>query len=208
MRRAISVANVIDARFQTLNLEGEWLEAIGKPEASGTWFIFGPPKNGKTTFAMMLAKVLAGFRKIAYDSVEEGLSLTIQMALERTGMVDVGSRFVLLDKEDIGDLVTRLKKHKSPDIVVIDSVQFMDLKWSEYKQLKAEFPGKLFIYISHIDGSKPDGLTARKIWRDASVVFRVQGFRAIPVSRYGGGQYIDINKEKADAYWGLESIKE
>lgn len=204
MKRAYSVRNVADARFNTLRLDGQWESAIGTPELTGSWFIYGAPKNGKTTFALQLAKYLTGFGRVAYDSVEEGLSLTMQMAMRRVGMEEVGSRLVLLEKEDVTELAERLKRHKSPDIVIIDSVQFLDLKWSEYKRLKEAFPAKLFIYISHIDGKQPDGNTARRIWRDANVYFNIEGFRAFPVSRYGGGEPIDIYPERAREYWGFE----
>jgi nucleoside-triphosphatase THEP1 len=207
MKRAYSVRNVADAKFKTLHLEGAWESAIGTPELTGSWFIYGAPKNGKTTFALQLAKYLTGFGRVAYDSVEEGLSLTMQMAMERVGMEEVGSRLVLLEKEDVAELTERLKRHKSPDIVIIDSVQFLDLKFSEYKQLKEAFPDKLFIYISHIEGKQPEGNTARRIWRDANVYFSVEGFRAFPVSRYGGGEPVDIYPEKAMEYWGFENRK-
>lgn len=207
MKRAYSVRNVADAKFKTLQLDGVWADAIGAPELTGSWMIYGAPKNGKTTFVLQLAKYLSRFGRVAYDSVEEGLSLTMQMAMERVGMEEVGSRLVLLEKEDVAELTERLKRHKSPDIVIIDSVQFLDLKFSEYKQLKEAFPDKLFIYISHIEGKQPEGNTARRIWRDANVYFSVEGFRAFPVSRYGGGEPVDIYPEKAMEYWGFENRK-
>lgn len=204
MKRAYSVRNVADAKFKTLRLEGVWASAIGTPELTGSWFIYGAPKNGKTTFALQLAKYLTNFGRVAYDSVEEGLSLTMQMAMERVKMEEAGKRFILLEKEDVNELTMRLKRHKSPDIIVIDSVQFLDLKFSEYKQLKEAFHEKLFIYISHVEGRLPEGNTARRIWRDANVYFNIEGFRAFPVSRYGGGEHVDIYPEKAKAYWGFE----
>lgn len=150
---------------------------------------------------MQMVKYLSGFRRVAYNSIEEGLSLSIKKAMEREGFEDKGARMVLV-KQDYGELVSFLKKHKSPDIIVIDSVQFMELKFSEYKELKAMFPGKLFIYISHIDGKLPAGLTARKIWRDANVAFYVKAFKAFPVSRYGGGAPVVVNEGLAAEYWG------
>ena len=202
MRQAYSVTKVIAAQFDTLDFEGRWLEAIGRPECTGAWMIYGAPKNGKTSFAMQLAKYLTGFRRVAYDSVEEGLSLTIQMAMQRTEMLDASGRFVLLDKEGIDELIERLDRRRSPDVVFIDSVQFMDLKFSEYKRLKARYPQKLFVFISHVSGMQPEGQVAKRIWRDANVVFRVEGFRAFPTGRYGGGHYIDISEAKARAYFG------
>ncbi len=205
MKRAYSVKNVMDAKFRTLPFDGEWLSAVGTPELTGSWMIYGAPKNGKTTFAMMLAKYLTRFGRVAYDSVEEGLSQTIKMAMERVGMEEVGHRLILLDKEGVDELAERLARRKSPGIVVIDSVQFLGLNFSQYKRLKKQFPDKLFVYISHVKDRKPEGSTAQSIWRDANVYFNVEGYRAFPVGRYGGGKYIDVWPEQAAEYWGFEN---
>ncbi len=205
MKRAYSAKNVADAKFRMLNLDGRWAAAIGTPELAGSWFIYGAPKNGKTTFALQLCRYLTRFGRVAYDSVEEGLSLTMQMAMERVGMSEAGSGFVLLEKENVEELAARLERRKSPDIVVIDSVQFLDLKFPEYRRLKESFPGKLFIYVSHIEGRRPEGNAARRIWRDANVYFYIEGFRAFPVSRYGGGKPLDVYPEKACEYWGFNA---
>lgn len=205
MKRAFSVKNVADAKFRTLELDGQWADAIGTPELTGSWFIYGAPKNGKTTFALQLGKYLTNFGRVAYDSVEEGLSLTMQMAMERVGMEEIGSRLVLLEKENVDELASRLEKHKSPDVVIIDSVQFLDMKFHEYRRLKESFPNKLFIYVSHVEGKQPEGNAARRIWRDANVFFYVEGFRAFPVSRYGGGTAVDVYPEKAHEYWGFDA---
>ncbi|MBR4535979.1 MAG: ATP-dependent serine protease [Bacteroidales bacterium] len=204
MGQALSVTKVLNAKFHTLEFDGEWLAAVGQPELTGSWMVYGAPKNGKTTFAMMLAKYLSKFVRVAYDSVEEGLSQSIQMSMERVGMKEVGGRVVLLDKEPFGDLVKRLHRQKSPDVVIIDSVQFMGLTFDEYKRLKTAFPDKLFVYVSHVAGRQPEGQVAKRIWRDANVYFRIEGYRAFPVSRYEGGTPIDVWKERAEEYWGLE----
>lgn len=204
MKRAYSVKNVMAASFRTVGTEGRWRESIGDPEFGGSWLVYGPPKNGKTSFAMMLARYLAKTRRVAYDSVEEGLSLSIRAALDRAGMDKAGRRFVVLDKEGAEELAERLSRRCSPDVVVVDSIQFLGLKWSEYKMLKERFPHKLFIYVSHIEGTVPEGSVARRIWRDSNVYFRVEGFRAFPTGRYGGGACIDIDEELANSYWGLK----
>ena len=204
MKRAYSVKNVMSASFRTVGTEGRWRECIGDPEFGGSWLVYGPPKNGKTSFAMMLARYLAESRRVAYDSVEEGLSLSIRAALDRSGMGETGRRFVVLDKEGAEELAERLSRRCSPDVVIVDSIQFLGLKWSEYKMLKERFPHKLFIYVSHIEGTVPEGSVARRIWRDSNVYFRVEGFRAFPTGRYGGGATIDIDETLAKEYWGLK----
>lgn len=206
MKRAYSVRNVLDAKFNALPFEGKWLDAVGRPELTGTMFIYGDTKNGKTTFAMQFSKYLANFGRVAYNSVEEGLSLSFQMAMERTQMHEVGSRWILLEKEEVSQMVKRLERPKSPDVIFIDSVQFLEMRFSQYKKLKSLFPNKLFVYISHVDGSKPEGSVAKRIWRDASVSFRIEGYRAFPVGRYGGGDYIDIWEDGAARYHGLENL--
>ena len=202
MERAYSVNNVLNAKYKTLELEGEWKEAIGIPEPLGSWFIYGPSKNGKTSFAMLLSKYLTNFRRVAYNSIEEGFCRSIKLAMKRVNMIEVKGKLVLVKKET-EELIEYLSKHKSPEIIVIDSVQFLELTFKEYKKIKAMFPNKLFIYISHVEGRQPEGLTARKILRDSSVVFRIEGFKAFPVSRYGGGKPIVISEDKASEYWGM-----
>lgn len=203
MGRAYSVANVFDAKFRVLEFDGIWRESVGCPELTGSWFIYGPPKNGKTSLAMMLAKYLTNFKRVGYNSVEEGLSLSIREAMKRVKMKEASTRFILIEKETVPELIDRLSKHKSPDVLFVDSVQFMEMKFSEYKRLKSLFPQKLFIYISHIDGRQPEGSAAKRIWRDANVTFRVEGFKAFPIGRYGGGEPVVIDEKLADEYWGL-----
>lgn len=205
MGRAYSVANVFDAKFNRMEFTGKWRDAIGCPELTGTWFVGGDIKNGKTTFAFQLTKYLTEFERIGYNFIEEGLSATVQDLYKREKMREVAGKFILIDKESPEELYERLKKHKSPNIIVIDTVQFWDFKFSDYKQFKSEFNKKLFIYVSHMDGKKPAGAVALKIWRDANVAFMVEGFKAFPTGRYGGGEPITINEELADRYWGLSN---
>jgi hypothetical protein len=200
MARAYSIRNVLDAKFNTLEFDGVWKEAIGCPERTGSWLIFGPPKHGKTSFAMMLAKYLTRFERVFYNSVEEGLSRSIQLAYERTGMEEVPAGRILLDRDRIDDLYRRLSAPKSPNIVFIDSIQFMEMKFSEYRALKRRFHHKMFIFVSHVRGGQPEGSTAMRIWRDANVAIRVAGFRAFPTGRYGGDGYIDVDGERANRY--------
>jgi hypothetical protein len=198
VRRAYSADSVISMERELCEFDGKWLEAMGKPELKGTWCIGGLPKNGKTSFTMQLAKYLTKWHLVAYDSIEEGISASFAETLRRCRMDEVkASRFIVLNNEDIKDIECRLSKRKSPKIVIIDSIQFLGLNTETYLRWKKRFPEKLFIYITHLQGQYPEGKTALKIWRDSDVVIKVEGFRAYPTSRYGGGKPITISEEKA-----------
>jgi hypothetical protein len=206
MKRAYSIKNVLNKKYKTLEFDGAWKAAIGSPELTGTWVVYGGSKNGKTSFCMKLTKYLTKFEKVLYNTIEEGISLSIKIAMEREMMIDVSGQWVI-ERFEYDDLIEYLSKRKSPNIVVIDSIQFMELNFGRYKELIKKFNKKLFIFISHVKGGQPDGSTATKILRNANVSFHVEGFRAFPQSRYGGGQEVVINEKLATEYWGKNQLK-
>lgn len=188
-RRAVSIKELFQTSLRTLEFSGDWKASIGDPEASGAWIIWGNPANGKTRFALQLAKYLATLGlKVAYNSLEEGVSTSLRKAIHDTNIIEVSRRFVLLDKEPVAELNERLRRRKSPDVVIIDSVQYSGMSYAAYKELKEMHRTKLFILVSHAEGSHPSGRVARSIRYDASVKVYVQGFQAFPASRYGGGK--------------------
>jgi len=197
-KRAISIGQLYRTSIRSLDFEGEWFAAVGSPEPTGSWLIWGNSGNGKTRFALQLAKYLTTFgRKVAYDSLEEGVSLSLRNAIEDCNMQEVSRRFSLLDKEPISELTDRLSKKKSPDVIIIDSIQYTGLTYADYKMLKDRFRTKLFILISHAEGSQPSGRVARSIRFDANVKIWVEGFQAFAASRYGGGEPYMIWEEGA-----------
>ena len=110
MAKAISNRNVLDAKFDIADFSGKWLEAFGKPELRGAWIIYGESGSGKTHFALQLLKYLSGFvNRAAYDTLEQGLSLSFQNAWKDVAMQEVGSRVIVLAKEPITELRERLR---------------------------------------------------------------------------------------------------
>ena len=201
IKRALTVSDIRKFNPNTLHFEGKWAESIGCPELTGTWIVWGNSANGKTRYSLQLAKYLARFCRVAYNTLEEGLSKSIQDAVIDVGMDEVSRRFVLLDKEPIDQLTERLRRKKSPDVIIIDSLQYTGLTYSEYKKLRDEFRTKLFIFISHADGNDPKGNVGKSIRYDAFVKIRVEGYKAFAESRYGGGKAYTIWQWGADDYW-------
>lgn len=205
LRRALSVSDVLRLKRETYAFEGAWAEAFGQPEQNGVWFVWGGSGNGKTSFVLQLCKELSRFGLVAYDSLEEGASLTMQNAFVKMGMQDVARRFVLLDREGMELLDARLGKRKSPDIVVIDSFQYTGMTFRDYQAFKERHADKLLIFISQADGSKPAGRTAVSVMYDAALKIFVSGYRAISKGRYFGTKgYYTIWEERARLVYGDE----
>lgn len=156
----------------------------------------------------MLCKYLAGFRKAMYDSLEQGLSRSMQLAWNRTGMKEAGSGVVFGDRETLADLRVRLKRPKSPQIVIIDSVTAMQgFRKADYTRLVQDFPHKLFIFIAHEKNRKAHPAVAEYIRCLSDVKIHVEGYRASVTSRFEdpeageGGRDFIIWKQGADEYW-------
>jgi hypothetical protein len=203
MGRALTVKEVLNKPRKTFQFEGAWADAFGEPERTGVWFIWGNSGNGKSSFVMQLCKELCKFDNVAYDSLEEGVSATMQMSLQRHNMVDVGTRFRLLNAENIEKLSDRLYKRKAPNIVVIDSFQYTQMNYRDYISLKEQHKDKLLIFISHAAGKHPRGSAAESVMYDATLKIWVEGFKAFSKGRFFGptGEYT-IWDEGAAKYWG------
>ncbi|MFA6727374.1 MAG: hypothetical protein WCS17_04035 [Prevotella sp.] len=202
-RNARGVREVMSMKYETFPFEGEWNAAFSTPEKKGVWFIWGDSGNGKTTFAMQLAKELCKYGRVAYDSLEEGASLTMRNTMQRCGMMEVNRRFLLLDAEPIEQLNLRLHRQKSPNIVFIDSFQYTQMNYRQYIEFKEANRNKLLIFISHADGKQPSGRSAKSVMYDASLKIYVSGYRAFSKGRFIGdvGHY-DIDKIKGPRHWG------
>lgn len=168
MKRAYSVKDILSKKYRTFPFTEKWEDAFGHPERVGVWFVWGNSGNGKTSFVLQLCKELCQYDRVAYNSLEEGTSLTLQRSLQRHGMIDVKSRLTFIS-EDMEALKARLRRHKSFNIVVIDSLQYTRLNYREYISLKENFPNKLFIFISHARGQNPKGDTAISVMYDATL---------------------------------------
>lgn len=203
--QAISNHDVATARFKAVPFEGEWKASFGCPELHGSWLIWGGSGSGKTTFALMMAKYLSQWSRVAYNSLEQGLSLSLQKAWLRVGIPEAGNKVVLLDKEPVEKLRERLSRRKSPGVVIIDSLTAMPgFRKKDYVELMRMFPQKLFIFLAHEKRGLPDPAIAETVRRLSDVKIHVDTYKAFPVSRFedkevgeGGAPFL-IWPEKAN----------
>jgi GTPase SAR1 family protein len=206
--QAISNRKILDAKFKTTDFEGKWLSSFGRPSLCGSWLIFGRSGSGKTTFTLQLCKYLTRFGRVAYNSLEQGFSPSLQMAWCRVGMEEAGNGISLLNKENLAGMREHLKRRHGPDVMVVDSVKYLlGFKLSDYVALKKDFPNRLFIFIAHEDNNEPSGAIAKMIRYDADVKIRTEGYKAFITTRYenaekgeGGADFI-IWEQGAQEYW-------
>lgn len=209
MGRAKSVTEILATKMESFPFTGEWHDAFGCPDRRGVWIVWGNSGSGKSTFVMQLCKYLCQFGRVAYDSLEEGVCLTMRNTLVKCGMMEVNRRFLLLDNEPMDKLSIRLKKQKSPDIVVIDSFQYTQMNYKQYIAFKEQHRDKLLIFISHADGKQPRGSSANSVMYDASLKIHVDNFRAFSRGRTRGAtEKYDIWPEKARILWGEAFLEE
>ena len=202
--RAYSVSNVLSKKFHPLEFSGEWEDTVGKPDKAFSALIWGGTTNGKTEAAIKFAKYLTNFGKVAYDSLEQGLSATIQQALKRNHMDTCGNSFMLLDREPFDELIIRMSKPKSPDFLFIDSVQYTRITKVQYYQLKELMlkKGKGIVWVSQAKGSLPKGALADDIMFDVDLKLWVEGFKLFPDGRLnGGGEPFVVFAKRAAQYW-------
>ncbi len=206
MKKAISVKTLLSIKFDLAPFEGEWLEHLGRPALQGIWFVYGKSGSGKTTYCYQLAKYLTQFvRLVHYNSLEERVAPTTQSAAIRNDLIEVDKKLKFLDGENLTELRKRLKKKKSPDVVFIDSVLYLDqYTAANIISLRHEFPKKLFILIGQEKDGEAKGSKQVRIKHDADIKIRVVGGVAHCTTRYatedgkGGKPYVVFEELKKE----------
>lgn len=205
--KAISISNMLKKKHSTFTFEPPWSLAFTEtPSDSGIWLIWGKQKNGKTSFALMLAKYLASLRKVLYISAEEGTDKEFVDACRRSGVTENDKNLHFLEYTPLDEVRAILKRRNAPEAIFFDNLTVYrdDFKQNALQNLKNEFPEKLFIFLSHEDRNEPSPSVARNAIKLAKVIIHIKGLRAL-VSGRGevGGEY-QIDEQRAKLYWGDE----
>lgn len=204
MKRTLSAAQVLAVRNRTLEVTPEWQGCLGETIArQGVVFIWGNSGNGKSSAVMAFAKMLSGSGKVLYVSKEEGYSLSFQNTLKRYGMDEVRSSvFQVSQGETVDSLIERLARPRSPEFVIIDSVQAMGISSKQFQDLRERFRSKLFVLVSQADGKRPGGRPAMKMMYDADLKLWVEGHTVFSKGRFIGptGTFVTW-AEGASSYW-------
>lgn len=208
-RRVLTMRNVYEKKNTHFAFSGIWAERVdATPEDNGVWLIYGAEKNGKTTFALMLANYLRTLTKVLYMSAEEGISTPIQDTCLMLGIPAETPNLHMDEYMPIEDLWNMLKDRRSAKVVFIDNATWYkdELLNKEFglMKLKKEFPDKLFIIIAHEAKGEPYNAAGKLASKTAKIIFRIQGLAAIVGGRVGGnvGKMIPVIEERAKLYHG------
>jgi hypothetical protein len=184
--RAIGINEFLEKTFIVYPFAGKWYESFAEPEKNFRMLVFGKPGNGKTEFCIQLAKYLAQFTKVYYNSFEQGISKSLQDAIKRNNLGEVSGKIIFGDKETHEEMVQRLRNKNSPSVVIIDSRDYLNLTTREYIELVELFPRKAFVIICWESGGKPKGEYAQAIEFMVDIKVHVRQFKAYPRCRFGG----------------------
>jgi hypothetical protein len=203
IKRALTLRNVVESDIAVFAFTGEWEAAFGCPQRTGVWFVYGHSGHGKTSFVLLLIKYLAEFGRVLYVSYEEGRrSLALKEGIRRLGLLSVNASVKICD-DTLDELDERLRKRRSADVVVIDSLQYSEFgSIRQIRDFAGRFPNKLFVFTGHAKGSLPASSLGRSVLYYANQKIWVEGYRAFSRGRsMGEKEYLTVWDKGAEKYW-------
>ncbi|MCS3376820.1 ATP-binding protein [Bacteroides xylanisolvens] len=122
-----SQKNLEDIRHEYIDFDGEWYLAFGRPEKSGCWIIYGKSGQGKSSFALQLARKFdeMGLR-VLYLTLEMGACDDFVNSVLSVGIHSKTNNIIYSDEATITELDEYLSKQRSPDVIMIDSIQYFE----------------------------------------------------------------------------------
>jgi len=173
----------VNEHFKTIGFTGKWLDLMGDPSPGFTAMVFGRPKMGKSYLCIDWAGYMAeNFGKVLYVAKEEQFHLPLQTKLKEK---EVAHDNLYLADSLPNDL-------SAYEFIFIDSVQGQGLTPENLRKLKAENPGKSFIYVFQVTkGGQFRG--ANEFQHDVDVVIEVpEKGKAVQFGRFNQGGEMEI----------------
>lgn len=194
IKKALTVPNIQSQKIERIPFEGKWYDAFKRPQNRGVWFVYGGSGSGKSTFVMMLSKMLATFYKTFYNLLEE--ETDDSDFIDRTlliGMQDVKDSFTA-GRYNLKELDVFLSRRGSPKVIIIDSCPYIFKKWDEYLEFKRKWATKkIIIIVGHAEGKNPRTDLQKDIMYDAKMKLFISGYLVSNKGRTigpNGGEFI------------------
>lgn len=121
---------LLSKKYEVLELPEEFKKCFGDVVKNFLMIVWGNSGNGKSNLLMQLLKALLDTKvgKGLYVSLEEGFEASIQKNVLRHLGNDYAGQIEFADYEmTYEELDKKLSKRKSPQFIVIDSVQYRNI---------------------------------------------------------------------------------
>ncbi len=201
MRRALTIKNVLDKKFEGIPFTGLFADIFGDPEPNGAWLIWGDEKQGKTWLTIKLADELSCYYRVLYVSAEEGISKAFNATCNRVGLEPGNRNLSFAEYMSVDELDKRLQKKRAPAVVILDNMTIYseEFKNGVLRQFLLTHSKKLFLFVAHEDRKEPYTATAKLVRRLAKVIIYVKGLQCTVSGRVPGG-VLQINEDRAMLY--------
>ena len=199
-KKTLTMRSFMAKKYKTFGFTGEWLDSFGDIERNARWLVYGDSGHGKTELVVQLTRYLASMAKVLYVSAEQGDKSSLQVSFKRNKM-ELYKSVQLAVNWTFLDVLEYLKKPRSADVVVLDSLDYLKFKADDYRLLDSLFPNKSFVIICWSEGKKPKSNTGKEIEYMADLKVHVKNYVAHPRGRYGGNIPYIIWPEKAAQFY-------
>jgi hypothetical protein len=174
----LTAAQMANRQVEHLNFTSPWDKLMGKPAKNFTIMFHGEPGAGKTTLLLKFIEYLSNnFGRGLYISSEEHDATTLTTLVNQ----------LLNPIPKNLDFVPNLKTTdlSNYDFIVLDSVNDLDLKLDDFKELKKKYPTTAFILI--LQHTKDGDYRGGKDWEhDIQIGAKVEnGVVTVYRNRYG-----------------------
>jgi len=178
--RLTTLTELANKKFDSLPMGAEYIELFGESERNCSMALHGLPGNGKSTFAINLAKDLAEHeQRVLFIAAEEGFSKSLQNKWKGYNSNNV----TISNCRNISGLKDALKRNTF-DVLFLDSVQEIKISAEQLKKLRQSYPEMAFVYV--LQSTKTGQFKGSNEYaHDADVLIKIQDRKAIiEKSRY------------------------
>jgi hypothetical protein len=187
-KNVMSVAEMLNMKFDKLVMPGKWGEFLHNVPANFTAMVYGQGKNGKSSFSLQFAKMLATKGLVLYNFAEQGITATTQDLIKSMGIGN-SDNIILSGGRTLAELRETLKAAK-PKFVFIDLMNYYEISPDEmFRFMKNEFPQTAFILV--MEATKDGNFKGDNGWLhivDARI--ECKDFVATNSGRLGFGEFV------------------
>jgi archaellum biogenesis ATPase FlaH len=184
-REIFNVRTIRERKYHTLSLGDSYNNLFGEPEAKFTAMCYGPSGSGKSVFTLQLANyIAANIGKVLYNSHEERVNQTIQ---QRIREYEINSEKLFFGNALSFETMMDKIRRNYYRVVVIDSVQYMQFTYEQFREMRAAFTkrhlGVIMVSFGSSEGN-PDRAKDLLHASDIKLFFKSGSVKV--VSRYTG----------------------